>query len=70
MATCGVDRGDPKKLKIALRVGEPFCGTQACGGGAVLGDPELGVAGAEPQVSLTSPQTVSQLQHLEPPLGL
>ena len=33
----------------------------------VLGDPELGVAGADPQVSLTSTQTLSQLQHLEPP---
>ena len=33
----------------------------------VLGDPELGVAGADPQVSLTSTQTISQLQHLEPP---
>lgn len=39
-------------------------------GGGLLGDPKLGVAGADPQVSLTSPQTVSQLQHLEPPLGL
>ena len=45
-------------------------GHRHVGGSGLLGDPELGVTGADPQVSLTSPQAISQLQHLEPPSGL
>ena len=56
MATCGVDRGDPEKLKIVLRVGEPFCGTQACGGEWVVGGPRAwGDRGRPPGESNLAP---------------